>query len=103
MLAVSRRGFDLLLEAVPEQQHQVGRLNVGDTSGRELEIVRLGSGWGQVLDRDVSPADLLRRVSERIERGHYSRPAAVRGGRARPAPGGKQGQAQQDENDSRSH
>ncbi len=51
--------------------HQVGVDDLGRLLGRDLQVVRLGPGLGEVLDAGMLPTDPLRDVLERVERGHH--------------------------------
>ena len=44
VLAVSRGVFELRLEAVAEEQHEIRLVDLLDVARRRLEIVRLGAG-----------------------------------------------------------
>ena len=59
--------LELRLEAVPEEQHQVGRLQLADIGGCGLEVVGLRAGGREVDDVDVVTPELLRGERERIE------------------------------------
>ena len=66
------------LEAGAEIEHDVGRADPLHVSRRELDVVRLGAGRGEVPDGDLVAADLLGRVREGIE-GRRDRDAVVSG------------------------
>ncbi len=52
MVAVSRSVLELRLEALAEQQHEIGVVELLDVAGSRLEVVRLGPGRREVADAD---------------------------------------------------
>ncbi len=61
------------LEAAPEVEHDVRGVDALDVARGELDVVRLGTGGGDV--RDVGPGiDPLREERERVEGGDDLRP-----------------------------
>ena len=61
--------FDGRLEAAPEVEDEIRRLDPLDVARRELEVVGLDARRRQVLDLDRIAPDLLRRECERIGAG----------------------------------
>jgi len=61
------RGFELRLESMSKQEHEIGRLDPLHVAGRSFEVVRLDPRRREVRDVDVAPADLFRCECERIE------------------------------------
>ena len=59
------------LEVVREVEHDVCPLHASNGPGRELDVVWLGAGWGQVLDVDLRASDRSSREGERIEGGDH--------------------------------
>src|SRR5690606_8659775 len=69
-----------------EVHHDVRRADLADLRRGQLQVVRLGRGRGEVVDRDEVTADLLRDVLQGVERredGHAVLPAASAAGAAR--------------------
>ena len=60
--------FEVGLEAGAEIEDYRGRTDPLDVASRELDVVRLGSGWREVPDLDLVAPDLLGRVRKGIER-----------------------------------
>ena len=58
------------LDAVAQQQHEVGLLDVTNVAGRHLEVVRLGARGRQVPHVHAGAAHLLGGERERIEGRH---------------------------------
>ncbi len=52
VVAVSRSVLELRLEALAEQQHEIGVVELLDVAGRRFEVVRLGPGRREVADAD---------------------------------------------------
>src|SRR5262249_55661753 len=57
----------LRLEAVPQEQDEIGRAHRLYLLGRDLQVVRLRPRRGQVRDLDAASTDLLGGKGERIE------------------------------------
>src|SRR5437867_13214797 len=59
--ARARSALDLRLEAVPQEQDEIGGANLLHLLGRDLQVVRLRPGRSQVLHVDSRACDLLSR------------------------------------------
>ena len=84
---------------VTDVQDEGGLLHAPDVPRRQLEIVWLCPGGREVVDPDVAPGHLLRRVGEGIDRRHDGLPGRRPAAAARTG-GGKDGTQ---ENHSRKH
>ena len=87
------------LKAGAEIEHDVGLADPLHVSRRELDVVRLGAGRGEVPDGHLVAADLLGRVGEGIE-GRGDRDAVVSGPAVAAASGSESGDGRKNENDS---
>ena len=96
------RRLELGLEAVPEEEHHVRRADPLHIAGGDLEVVRLGSGRGRVVDPDPRAGDLPGGEGQGVEAGDDALGAGTTARARRLTAGGGEG-GERHENDFHSH